>query len=419
MPIQPRVRRRSFLGAVAAAFGAAPMILRAQRTCDAKQFGVTYDSGVDASESMQTAIDVCSGRGATLVISGRVFISKSIFYRSGMAISGGSGDAGFYALGLPDGRSLLSNDPAAFSLQNVSITGLRFQGRNTPLTKNYALVRFTKTRGLRVSRSVFTQHRSLLVSVRGCTDMLLEDNEFTEWGVIGQTKQGGPAIHVASHEQNRTPSQGISIIGNHLHDGEWVAISIYGQHVKINKNLIERIRESGIYAFGHRRGDIPTDYAADLDVSDNVISHVRAKDISATGIEIASDCAVISANRITDTDGSGIKVIGEGNRTSVTGNTIINSVSRPDIFPSHGQITIQSGDATPGALRDVIVERNTVLDYRSPKLAPYAVAIPAWRGSKRIHHMVVRANDLSQGYALAPLFVAPDIVGADSSIGDP
>jgi hypothetical protein len=421
MSTRPRIRRRSFLGFAAAAFGAGPMILRAQQvgSCDAKRFGVTYDLGIDASTAMQTAIDACSERGDTLVISGRVLISKPIIYRSGMSISGGSADAGLYALDLPDGLSLLNSDPAAPDLQNVSITGLRFQGSNTPLSRNYALVRFEKTKGVRVSNSVFTQHRSLLLGVLGCTDVLIKNSEFAEWGVIGQTKQGGPAIHVASHEQNRAPSQGISIVRNHLHDGEWVVISIYGQHVRINQNLIERIHESGIYAFGHRRGDFATDYAADVNVLNNVVSHVRVKDISATGIEIASDCAVISGNKIIDTDSSGIKIIGGGNRTSVTDNTIIDSVSRPDIFHTHGQITIQSGDSTPGTLYDIIVERNTVLDDRSPKLAPYAIAVPAWRGSKRIHHAVVKANDLSHGYALAPLFVAPDIVGSDSSIGDP
>ena len=195
---------------------------------------------------------------------------------------------------------------------------------------------------------------------------------------------------------------------NTFQNGEWVAISVYARDTKILNNKIHNVKESGLFAFRHRRGDPASDAAMRLEIVGNAIKGVTRKDVSATGLEVGADHVTIRDNDISETESSGVKILDTSLHASVLNNRIVGTVRRPDIFHNHGQIQVQSRSTTADAPVDVIVRNNVVSDNRKPATAPYAFASPQHDGWAPIQALIVENNDFRGGYSVAPVNVPPE-----------
>lgn len=368
---------------------------------DLSSFGATYGKG-DAAAALIAAAKWSNASGGVIRVSGPAVLKSPVALVGDLRMRGSTSESALR--GVPAfGQPLLQ-----IAQGSVRLEGLRLSGSGEDLGRPVALVRGGRLKQLEIVNCRLGDHRAGLLALFGCANVALRNNTFENWGVRGPTKQGGPAVHLAALREADQPTHDVVVENNTFQNGEWVAISVYARDTKILNNKIHNVKESGLFAFRHRRGDPASDAAMRLEIVGNAIKGVTRKDVSATGLEVGADHVTIRDNDISETESSGVKILDTSLHASVLNNRIVGTVRRPDIFHNHGQIQVQSRSTTADAPVDVIVRHNVVSDNRKPATAPYAFASPQHDGWAPIQALIVENNDFRGGYSVAPVNVPPE-----------
>jgi hypothetical protein len=386
---------------------------------DAREFGVAYDDTTDSFAAMQKAIDWASQTGNPIQLSGPLRISDTLRYRSNLTLVG-TNAAQIRGLQLDVGKPLLdaprrsSQGGTDAASKNLTLRNIRFLGAGNE-TRG-ALVRVISADTVVVDRCVFRDHRCIMLSLFGVSNGGVTHCEFTNWGAVG-VMPPGPALQMVADPTNRA-CENIDVADNNFHDGACVAVSVYGRDISVRRNRISNTQEGAIFAFRDRPGDQTSDAAVNLTITDNIISNVVKKDVSATGIEIGADGALVRGNRISNTESSGILILPPSARTIVTDNDVTDTVQRPDFFREHGQIQIIAEPITPDWPQQISITKNRISSSEPERLrAPYAIAVRIPNGNPPpISGLVIRDNQLSGGYVKQPVWIDRRLVGSDADI---
>lgn len=139
--------RRTLLIAAAAAAATASAARAAPLATfgvDAAQFGVRPGAPDDQSARLQRALDACAQSRAPLLLAPGVYRAGDLKLAAGVQVFGVRGAT---KLSFTRGTSLI----AAEGADNVTLSGLSFDGNNVALPQNRGLVDLASTRGLRLS----------------------------------------------------------------------------------------------------------------------------------------------------------------------------------------------------------------------------------------------------------------------------
>jgi hypothetical protein len=408
------ISRRLFLGGAATSWASASAAADSIRSV--VDFGAICDGRTESSLALQRGLDWASSSGHPLGVPGPILIRNSVYYGSNLDLRGIVPGAAILAIGLPGHASLLSPSGLMPMHQNVSISDLSFIGEGPRNPRYSAMLRFARTSGVKISRCTLSDYRFIMLGIFGCSEVSISQSQFSNFGSVSSDRPGGPAIHLAADAQG-TPSTDVVIAGNSFHDGHWVALSIYAKRVTISNNAISNVAESGIFAFRDRPGDNEQSGASQLHIRQNRIENVVRRDVSATGIEIGADGALVEGNKIYNTGSSGIMVLSPASNTEVRTNLVTNSVRQVDYFREHGQIQITAGVGTPDWPSNIRILRNDVTDTSVPRVAPYGIAVRAPVGQVRqIPGLEISGNRLAGGWAHRPIYVENGILDAHAVV---
>jgi uncharacterized secreted repeat protein (TIGR03808 family) len=141
------IDRRTFLIAAAASAATASPARAAPLSTfgvDAAQFGVRPGAPDDQSAKLQRALDHCAQTRAPLMLAPGVYRAGDLKLAPGVQVFGVRGAT---RLSFTRGASLISAEGA----DNVTLSGIGFEGNGIKLPPNRGLVHLTSTRGLRLT----------------------------------------------------------------------------------------------------------------------------------------------------------------------------------------------------------------------------------------------------------------------------
>lgn len=119
---------------------------------------------------------------------------------------------------------------------NTTITGIELTGWATSIG-NYAIAAVDGETGLTVSNCVIHDGYGMGIATRNNTKMLLSGN--TIYNLLEGSSISGRGISILSgHSTDGTYANGIRILNNYIHDNEEDGISMVGEYITIDGNLI-------------------------------------------------------------------------------------------------------------------------------------------------------------------------------------
>lgn len=332
--------RRHFLMAAAAS---AAMLTPARAAAlatfglDGSQFGVRPGAPDDQSVKLQRALDHCAQTRVPLLLAPGVYHAGDLRLRAGAQVFGVRGAT---RLAFTRGASLISSEGA----DNVTLSGLTFDGNAQKLPQNRGLVHFITTRAARIDDCSVNAAGGNAIALEHC-DGSVTGNAITGAGDNGLYCVDNAGLIISANTIRGSGNGGIRVWQSmKRHDGSLVA-----------DNIIEdtAARSGGT---GENGNAINVFRAADVIVRNNMIrrcafSAVRGNQASNLQI-IGNNCAVMKetamyaefdfegaliAHNVIDTAENGIAVtnFNNGGRLGVVhGNLLRNvGVRRPDNPP--------------------------------------------------------------------------------------
>jgi len=335
------VDRRTFLIAAAASAATASPTRAAPLSTfgvDAAQFGVRPGAPDDQSARLQRALDACAQSRAPLMLPPGVYRAGDLKLAAGVQIFGVRGAT---KLSFTRGTVLI----AAQGAENVTLSGLTFEGNGVRLPQNRGLVDLASTRALRLTDCTVSNAGGNGVALTNSDGAVITGNS-----IIGSADN---ALYCADNTGVVINSNIIRTAGNggirvwqstKRHDGSVVA-----------DNTIEDIA-SRAGGTGQNGNAVNVFRAADVIVRNNMIRRCAFSAVRGNGASnmqvIGNNCAVMKetamyaefdyegavfANNVIETAENGITVtnFNEGGRLGIVhGNLLRNvGVRRPDNAP--------------------------------------------------------------------------------------
>lgn len=361
-------------------------------------------STLDVSSYIQAAIN----DGLPLVVPpGTYSIANAIKVRTNTAIRamGAAGSAVFKAKSTMTAAVMvdtndLSDGTGVYAQSNVLIDGITFDGQSRTISTHSVLVRLSSISGLTLRNCVFKNQLYGLVAIGGCHDVVVENCEFTSWGLPAVSAEGGPALWIAGNVVggDDTPSTKVRLDNLHFHDSEWAAIYDFAVESSLSNILITDVKECGIFSINTNGGVVSADNEALRHVYSNItINGVRLKNISADGMEIACQNIAVTNCNITDCDDAGIKLKRRVSNAIVSNCNIWDCVKDPTTYPNTGQIAIAQMDGIDND--NITIVNNRIGMIGVTPLAKYAISFYNDNGAGHVlTNLTVTGNNVVNGY---------------------
>lgn len=387
------------------------------------EFGAIGDGVTDDSAAIQAAINAAAG-GELFIPPGTYLINTTLVLPNGgnIALRGVLGQSILVAGPSlsASSRLLVSYSIAGtidvFEHANVTIDGLTFDGADT--TRTVSLVRLGKTARLRVSHCEFRDSPHGGLAIGGCRGIRVEACHFEGLGDPGVSISAGDALWIAeAGDVDTTQSTDVEVTGCTFRDLEWHGVSAYAQRVVIEGCTFVDTKESAIYVAHNPSGIAdPARYAYSCTITGNHILRVEKKDVAAYGIECSAYNVVIANNHIEDTGAHGIQLNDLCKYVHVHHNTVFEAIQDSSFDASNQGAGIRLSATGDSALNpsDVLIESNRVRDDDGN--ASYAIIVAKYSGGATMNRVVVRGNQVTGGYLLAPLLLHDSPLGTDCAM---
>lgn len=282
------------------------------------------------------------------------------------------------------------------TLRDFSLLGA--SGQSIPIQdRPLGMVNFAGVEDFVFERMHFSGWRRHLVALNTCSKFRIEKCDFADWGSLTDPEDAGYALWFERAKYAQ-------IVDNHFHDGEWAALLANGNFALIDNNLIERVKEAGIFQVPYQSV-----------VSRNQIRHVIFRVVSAHGMEVGGIDVIYRDNIIDDTDLSGIYLTNPIN-VIVSGNILNNACQAypkalPAGIPDQGPITYRNVDFGPEYLSRNVVITGNVIGNDNRKSA-CGITMYNWGGGK-IDNLQIFGNIFGapENWSCAPFYVAEDLRG--------
>ncbi len=173
--------------------------------------------------------------------------------------------------GFPPDQQLLTNrniTTAEYIDKDIGFVNCGFRGLPDDEQVSVQLVGFAGVADLQIHRCLFAGHRYIGLSTEACYRPRITDNELTDFGHRTPVErsagvfqyEGGAALYMWENGGafNILPW----VTGNHIHDCEWIGLSIQGERGHVTDNTFERLYEAdifGAFTIGVIHGNISTD----------------------------------------------------------------------------------------------------------------------------------------------------------------
>lgn len=333
--------RRTFLIAAAASAATASPTRAAPLSTfgvDAAQFGVRPGAPDDQSVRLQRALDACAQSRAPLMLAPGLYRAGDLKLAAGVQIFGVRGAT---KLSFTRGTVLI----AAAGAENVTLSGLTFEGNGVRLPPNRGLVDLASTRALRLTDCTVTNAGGNGIAVTNSDGAIITGNTITTSADNALYCVDNTGVVINTNIIRTAGNGGIRVWqSTKRHDGSVVA-----------DNTIEDIA-SRAGGTGQNGNAVNVFRAADVIVRNNMIrrcafSAVRGNDASNMQV-LGNNCAVMKetamyaefgyegavfANNVIETAENGITVtnFNDGGRLGIVhGNLLRNvGVRRPDNAP--------------------------------------------------------------------------------------
>ena len=264
----------------------------------------------------------------------------------------------------------------------------------------------------------------------GCSDILIENCEFTGYMGIGIAFQGGKNTKVIGckfydHGQNLTAWRGMSpksvpavwaAYGNEglvvedcdFDDCRWSAVFMLGKKGSVNNCRIDNVGESSIYS--ESSAEYPTEYNS---ATNNKISNAYMVDVTACGIEWATPNSVIADNVITSCGGDGI-AIANCSYLTVENNIISNCNKEGFTFGGGIGLALKDGITLPKQGKGISINNNICYDDQAVKTQKYGIYVTNYGGSGSFTDCSI-ANNILKDNRISDFFIDGNVFSDPSN----
>jgi len=234
--------------------------------------GVGGKGDTDDSEGLQKWLDDVAITGVGRGAAGTYGTLKRVTATSGRVIGAGARAFTICKLpGFPPDQQLLTNRNITTGApidRDIGFEHCGFKGLPDDESVTVQLVGFAGVSDPHIHRCLFANHRYIGLSTEACYRPRITDNELTDFGHRTPVErsarvfqyEGGAALYMWENGGafNILPW----VTGNHIHDCEWIGLSIQGERGHVTDNTFERLYEAdifGAFTIGVIHGNISKD----------------------------------------------------------------------------------------------------------------------------------------------------------------
>lgn len=359
----------------------------------------------DVSSYVQTALD----EGVPLLVpDGNFMMGNAVKLGSNTSLTSVSAPGRAVFMALPGMNApvmidvnVSSSGTGVYAQSNVIIDGITFDGSSRSLSDFKFLLRLLSIDGLTIRNCKFQNNLYGLVGIGGCRNVSLHGCEWTNWGKLTATPEGGPALWLAGNPTSNDDTPTTQVRGSNLyfHDGRWAACYDFSNDsVFVGVNIINTM-ESGFF----NQLNSPDGLSISHVYTGFTVENVQRQYISSAAFEIYADHTTISNFSINGTDDAGIKINSRTDGIIVTDGHVWNAVRHGGgIFPTYdnyGQIQcIQLPGQTS---RNITINNVTIGKTGVTPFSRYAIAVHS-QDTGRYQNVKITGNNVVNGYTTAP-----------------